>query len=111
MKRLCSLEISLSTSRASGRVTMRNMIAPSVSAELLKVLPWMSLPTRATSLRAITPTRVVSFIRAMKSLSSGAITLRTACGTITLRIAWPWLMPSERAASICPSGTASIPAR
>ncbi len=57
------------------------------------------------------PTSEVSFIRAMKSFSSGGITLRTACGTITKRIAWPWLMPSERAASICPRGTASMPAR
>ena len=48
----------------------------------------------------MTPTRVVSFISAMKSFSIGAITLRTACGTITLRIAWPWLIPSDRAASI-----------
>ena len=59
----------------------------------------------------MTLTSEVSFISAMKSLSSGGITLRTACGTITLRIAWPWLIPSERAASIWPRGTASIPAR
>ena len=87
------------------------MIAPRVSAELLKDLAWMSRPTRATSLRAITPTRVVSFISAMKSLSSGATFCGRACGTITLRIAWRWLIPSERAASIWPPGTASIPAR
>ena len=102
--RRCSRAISLSTSRASGRTTIRNMIAPRVSAELLKVFDWMSLPTRATSLRAITLTRVVSFSSAMNSFSIGAITLRTAWGTITLRIAWPWLIPSDRAASIWPLG-------
>jgi hypothetical protein len=31
----------------------------------------------------------VSFISAMKSLSSGGITLRTACGTTMNRIVWP----------------------
>ncbi len=87
------------------------MIAPSVSAELLNVLDWMSRPTSATSLRAITLASVVSFISAVNSFSIGAITLRTAWGTITLRIAWPWFMPSDLAASIWPSGTASMPAR
>ena len=57
------------------------------------------------------PTSEVSFISAMKSLSRGGMTLLTACGTMMWRIDWPWLMPSERAASICPEGTASIPAR
>ena len=90
---------------------MRNMIAPRVSAEPLKCRDWMSRPTRTTSARAMTLTSEVSFISAMKSLSSGGMTLRTACGTITWRIAWPWLIPSERAASIWPRGTASIPAR
>ena len=55
-------------------------------------------------MRAITLTRVVSFSSAMNSFSIGAITLRTACGTITWRIAWPWLIPSDRAASIWPRG-------
>ena len=37
--------------------------------------------------------------------------IRNACGTTTLTIARPWDMPSERAASICPFGTAWMPAR
>ena len=38
----------------------------------------------------------------MKSFSIGGITRLIACGTITWRIDWAWLMPSERAASVWP---------
>jgi hypothetical protein len=86
------------------------MIAPSVRAELLKVSDWMSLPTSATSFSAIALASVVSFISAMKSFRSGGMTFRIACGTTTKRIACPWLMPSDLAASVWPCGTASIPA-
>ncbi len=86
--RSCWRAISQSTRRASGIVTSRKRIAPRVSAELLKVSDWMSRPTWTTSTKPITLTSEVSFIRAMKSFSSGGITLRTACGTITWRIAW-----------------------
>ncbi len=41
-------------------------------------------------------------ISAMNSLPSGGIMRTTACGSTTLRIAWPEDMPMERAASICP---------
>ena len=88
-----------------------NITAPSVSAELLKVSACTSRPAFTTSTSAITPTSEVSFISAMKSFSIGGITFRIACGTITWRIACAWLMPSERAASIWPYGTASSPAR
>ena len=44
-------------------------------------------------------TRTVSFCRPMKSLSSGGITRRTACGTITWRSVWKRDRPSERAAA------------
>src|SRR5262249_2693764 len=103
--------MSLSTSRAAGRMITRNIRAPRVSAEALKVLVWMSVEVWITSFSAITLTSVVSFSRAMSSFSIGAGILRTACGTITLRIDWRWLMPSDRAASIWPPGTASMPAR
>ena len=82
-----------------------------MSAELLKVSDWMSLPTCTTSRKPSALTSAVSLVRAMKSFSSGGITFRTACGTITWRIAVAWLIPSERAASIWPRGTASSPAR
>ena len=37
--------------------------------------------------------------------------LRTAWGRITWRIAFQWLMPMQRAASIWPPGTAPMPER
>ena len=77
----------------------------------LNVSDWMSRPTWTTSESPRKATSEVSFISAMKSLSSGGITRRTACGTTTNRIDSPWLIPSDRAASICPPGTDSIPAR
>nr|BFE89043.1 hypothetical protein GCM10020093_116440 [Planobispora longispora] len=41
----------------------------------------------------------------------GGITMRTACGMMIVVIDLPYDMPSERAASICPFGTACRPAR
>ena len=51
--------------------------------------------------RPLTPMiaiRATSFCRAMKSLSSGGPTLRTACGRITWRIAWRSVSPIASAA-------------
>ena len=100
-----------STIRARGMVISRKRIAPSISPELLKVSDCTSEPTRTTSSTPIALSSEVSFISAMKSFRSGGITVRTACGTTTCCIAFPWLIPSERAASICPRGTDSRPAR
>src|SRR5437763_1758166 len=47
----------------------------------------------------------------MNSLPVGGITMRTACGTITLRRIWRRVMPSARPASSCPGSTESRPAR
>ena len=59
------------------------MNAASVSAELLKVLDWMSNDTCTASGREMMLTSEVSFIRATRSFRSGGMTVRTACGTIT----------------------------
>ena len=47
----------------------------------------------------------------MSSFVSGGIIIRNACGSTTLRIACPADMPSDRAASTWPLGTAWIPPR
>ena len=83
---------------------IRKKIAVRVSAELFSRSARTSRLTRTASLRAITLTRVVSFSSEISSFSIGAGILVTACGTTTWRIAWKWLMPSERAASIWPRG-------
>ena len=53
----------------------------------------------------------VSLNSEMKSLVTGGTTRRTACGTMIRRNAVSRLMPSDRAASICPLGIANKPAR
>ena len=47
----------------------------------------------------------------MKSLRSGGITRRTACGTTTKRIAWSCDSPSDRAAACWEGWMDSMPAR
>ncbi len=47
----------------------------------------------------------------MKSLSSGGITRRIACGTITWRSDWIRVRPSERAAASWLGWIDSMPAR
>ena len=53
----------------------------------------------------------VFFVSAMKTLASGATTLRSACGRTTKRIDWPNVRPMERAASPWPTPTALMPDR
>ena len=53
----------------------------------------------------------MSFWSPMKSLRSGGITRRTACGSTTKRSACQRLSPSERAAASCDGCTDSMPAR
>jgi len=57
------------------------------------------------------PTSAVSFWSPMKSLRSGGITRRTACGTTTYQTDCRWLRPSERAAALWLGCTDSMPAR
>ena len=59
----------------------------------------------------ITLTRAVSFCSEMKSLSSGGMIRRTACGTTTKRRVWKKDRPSERAAATWLQCTLSMPAR
>ena len=64
-----------------------------------------------SSITVITEQTDVSLNRAMKSLVTGGITIRTACGMMTRRRASAGDIPSASAASICPRGMACRPAR
>ena len=59
----------------------------------------------------ITEQTDVSLKSAMKSLVTGGITMRVACGMITRRSAIVRDIPRARAASIWPAGIACSPAR
>ncbi len=56
-------------------------------------------------------TSAVSFIIAMNSLPVGGTTTRSACGSTTRSIRWPYDMPRASAASAWPCPTDWIPAR
>src|SRR4029077_18839628 len=103
--------INLSTIRANGRMMMMKKKPVRIRAEALKDSARSSRLIKTDSAKAMTLTRVESFSREIISFSIGAGIRVTAWGTTTCRIACQWLIPSERAASICPPGTASIPAR
>ena len=66
---------------------------------------WSAAATPSTN------TSDVSLISSTNSFVSGGIITRNAWGTMMLRIAWLRPIPSGRAASICPLGTASMPPR
>ena len=51
------------------------------------------------------------FIMLLNSLPSGGTITRAACGRTMRRIASPWVIPSDCAASIWPRSIASMPAR
>ncbi len=51
------------------------------------------------------------FVSAMKMLLSGGTTVRVAWGSTTSCRVWANVMPIERAASACPSGTVLMPER
>ena len=53
----------------------------------------------------------MSFIIAMNSLPVGGMITRNAWGSTTLRIFWPYVMPSASAASPWPPATDWMPAR
>ena len=59
-----------------------------------------------SSTKVTTEQTLVSLNSAMKSLTTGGITIRTAWGTMMRRRASARLIPSASAASICPRGTA-----
>ena len=56
----------------------------------------------------MTETSAESFKRAIILLPMGGMTSRIACGMTIFVSAWPRLMPSVRAASICPLSTAMM---
>ena len=60
---------------------------------------------------ATTEASAVSFMTLMQLPVIGGITIRTACGSTTMRIIGHQCRPSARAASNWPLGTASMPAR
>jgi hypothetical protein len=64
-----------------------------------------------SSMMVTTEQTEVSLNMAMKSLTTGGMTMRNACGTMIRRSACTLLMPSDNAASIWPPGIACRPAR
>ena len=57
------------------------------------------------------PTMVVFFDSAMRTLPSGAITARPACGRTMIRRVCAKVSPIARAASAWPAGTVLMPER
>ena len=80
-----SRSISQSTKRACGIVIRMNRNATTVIGERLNSFDSHSPAVSNASGIAATDSSAVSFCRLMKSLSSGGITRRTACGTSTVR--------------------------
>ena len=54
---------------------------------------------------------VVFFVSAISTLPSGPMTARNAWGSTTMVTFWVNVIPSERPASACPTGTVLIPDR
>ena len=90
---------SQSVNRASGMVTTMKTSATARYGVKLKLAACLICACRKISTTPIDDTRTVSFWRPMKSLSSGGMTRRTACGTMTWRSDWKRLSPSDRAAA------------
>ena len=76
---------------------MKNMATTTYGVKL----KWNEESTWATRNISTTPTKdnAVSFCKAMKSLRSGGMTRRTACGMTTNRSPCIWLSPSALAAA------------
>src|SRR5213075_1349691 len=106
-----SRAISQSVRRASGMVITTKTKATAMYGVKLNLAALMIDDSRKISTTPSVDTRTVSFCSPMKSLRSGGITRRTACGTITKRSAWRRLRPSDRAAASWLQWTDSIPAR
>ena len=75
----------------------------------LNVADWSICACLNASTTPSVPTSAVSFCSPMKSLRSGGITRRTACGSTTKRSDCPCESPSERAAAVWLGCTESIP--
>ncbi len=77
---------------------------------------WISARAKEVSSRSARPMPMtnssdVSLISSTNSLVSGGMMIRNACGSTTETVVHSGDMPSERAASSCPFGTAWMPAR
>ena len=70
-----------------------------------------SRPTANSSTTKKPPATEVFLVRAMKTLISGGIVMRNACGSTTRLTVWPKPSPTLRAASACPTGTPLMPDR
>ena len=81
------------------------------SSTILPVESASTLYRLVSSITVIAEQTLVSLKSAMKSLVTGGITIRTACGTSTCRRACHFESPSDRLASNWPRGTALSPAR
>src|SRR5918999_3964178 len=103
------------TTMPSGTVMIR-YASPAIRIGVMLTY-WLSAsrPNLASSrVGSVTPSRYTSdesLVRMISSLVSGGRMIRKACGITIEIIARPCDIPSERAASICPFGTAWIPAR
>ena len=80
------------------------------------VTSWLSAlvrrrPTPKVSATKNPPATEVFLVRAMKTLMSGGMTVRIACGRTTLRRVCGNVSPSDRAASACPTPTLLTPER
>ena len=92
-------------------VTTRNTSAVARYGVKLNLAAWICCVWRKISTIPIVDTSTVSFCRPMKSLSSGGITRRTACGRTTNRRPCHRERPSDRAAASWLGCTDSMPAR
>src|SRR6218665_3331235 len=94
----------------SGRNTIRQAIAAIISGVGLPA--WLVAPCAvfSTSLSATTEPSAVFLVIEITRLVNGGTARRIACGSSTHCMDCHHVRPVERAASICPAGTARIPA-
>ena len=74
-------------------------------------MPLTDLVAYIRSMTPMTDSTDESLMLMMNSLPMAGMEFLTACGNTTFRMACHAVMPSERAASICPGSTPLIPAR
>ena len=92
-------------------VMIRKMSAVVISGVKLKLAAFKICACLKVSTTPRMETSAVSFWRPMKSLRSGGITRRKACGITTYRSAWMRVRPRARAARSCDGWIDSMPAR
>ncbi|CKH29013.1 Uncharacterised protein [Mycolicibacterium smegmatis] len=80
-------------------------------SKVWKVAELIDWVTRNISLTPMTLSTEVVFIRPLNEFPMGGTMTRSACGTMIHRITLTGFIPSDAAASNCPFGTESSPAR